>query len=86
VDTTRGEMVEAELSRLIEKRASADLAEDPDTKEELWKASVRAYNATKEGEHRAAWCEYHQGLATPATLPAGVVLHVSRPPRLCNGR
>jgi hypothetical protein len=43
------EAVDAELDRLISRRASADLAEDPDTKEERWKASVRAYNA----RHRA---------------------------------
>ena len=36
-----GEMVEAELDRLIEKRASRET--DPDEQEELWKASVRAY-------------------------------------------
>jgi hypothetical protein len=36
--------VDLELDRLISKRASADLAEDPDEREEVWKASVRASN------------------------------------------
>ncbi len=39
--------VNQELDRLISRRASADLAEDPDTKEELWKASVRVHNARR---------------------------------------
>ncbi len=28
-----------------------------------WKASVRAYNASREAERRAAWASYHQGQA-----------------------
>ena len=57
------EAIDLELERLISRRASADLAEDPDTKEELWKASVRAYTGRKSEEMRAAWCEHHQGQA-----------------------
>ena len=57
------EVVDQELDRLISKRASADIAEDPDEREELWKTSVRAYNARREEEHRLAWCEYHQDQA-----------------------
>jgi len=53
-------MVEAELNRLIEKRAAL---EDPEAKEELWVRSVERYNARKQEEMRAAWCEYHQGQA-----------------------
>jgi hypothetical protein len=44
MDVARSELVEADLGRLISKRASSDLAEDPDMREERWKASVRAYN------------------------------------------
>ena len=36
---------------------------DPDEREELWKASVRRYNARRREEMRAAWCEYHRGQA-----------------------
>jgi hypothetical protein len=61
VDIARGELLEAELDRLIEKRSRRE--PDPDEREELWKASVRAYNARIEAENRAAWCEYHQGQA-----------------------
>jgi len=52
--------VDAELDRLISKRASQDRRPDPDEREELWKASVRAYTARRREEMRAAWCEYHQ--------------------------
>ncbi len=56
----RADTVDLELDRLISRRASADLAEDPDTKEEIWKASVRAHNNRRREEMRAAWCEHHQ--------------------------
>ena len=63
MEVARVDSVDAELDRLISRRASADLAEDPDTKEEIWKASVRAHNRRIQEENRAAWCEYHQGQA-----------------------
>jgi hypothetical protein len=59
MDTTVG----AELDRLISKRASQDRRPDPDEREELWKESVRRYNARRSEEMRAAWHEYHQGQA-----------------------
>ena len=59
--TTPGEAVEAELSRLIERRSSRET--DPDERDELWKASVAAYNARRREENRLAWCEYHRGQA-----------------------
>jgi hypothetical protein len=34
-----------------------------DEREELWKASVRAYTARRREQMRAAWCEHHQGQA-----------------------
>jgi type II secretory ATPase GspE/PulE/Tfp pilus assembly ATPase PilB-like protein len=52
--------VDAELDRLISKRASQDRREDPDEQEELWKKSVRAYTARRREQMRAAWCEHHQ--------------------------
>jgi len=53
------EAVDAELDRLISRRASQDRP-DPAEQEELWKASVRRHNARRSEEMRAAWCEYHQ--------------------------
>jgi hypothetical protein len=52
--------VDAELDRLISRRASQDRRPDPDEQEELWKASVRTYTARRDEEMRAAWCEHHQ--------------------------
>jgi hypothetical protein len=59
MEVARGE---AELSRLIERR-SRNGKVDPDEREELWKASVAAYNARKREENRLAWREYHRGQA-----------------------
>ena len=49
----RSEVVEAELSRVIEKRSTREV--DPDERAELWKASVAAYNARRREENRMAW-------------------------------
>lgn len=53
MDVMRGEIVEAELDRLIERRSVKE--PDPDEREELWQKSVRAYNARRRDEMRAAW-------------------------------
>jgi type II secretory ATPase GspE/PulE/Tfp pilus assembly ATPase PilB-like protein len=55
--------VDAELDRLISKRASQDRRPDPDEREALWQASVRRCNSRRREEMRAAWCEHHQGQA-----------------------
>jgi hypothetical protein len=62
MDVTRGEMVEAELNRFIEKRSARKI--DPDEQEELWKESVRRYNARRQEENRLAWCNYFGRIAT----------------------
>ena len=69
--------VDAELDRLISKRASQDRRPDEDEQEELWKASVRAYTARRREEMREAWQEYHQGQAARhrATLEALIAGH-----------
>jgi hypothetical protein len=58
--TARGEAVEAELNRLIQRRFRQ---KDPDEGSELWKASERRYNARKQEQLQNEWCEYHQGQA-----------------------
>jgi hypothetical protein len=64
VDVSRGESVEHELKRLIEKRHDQRTTEeDHRPSEELWKASVERYNCERERQLRAAWCEHHQGQA-----------------------
>jgi hypothetical protein len=63
VDIARADAVDAEFDRLISKRASQDRRPDPDEQEELWKASVRRYNAHRREENRLAWCDYSSRLA-----------------------
>jgi hypothetical protein len=62
VDITRGEMVEKQLDSLIERR-SRNGQLDPDEREELWKESVRRYNAHRREENRLAWQSYFSRLA-----------------------
>jgi hypothetical protein len=52
------EAVDEDLVRLIERRSRRGET-DAQERHELWKASVRAYNARRADEMRAAWCEYH---------------------------
>jgi hypothetical protein len=61
MDVVRRDRVEVELKRLMEKRSSPET--DPDERDELWKASVAAYNARRREENRLAWCKYHRGQA-----------------------
>jgi len=77
VDVAHADTVDAELDRLISKRASQDRRPDPDEQEEIWKASVRLYNGRRREELRAAWCEHHQGQAARlrATLEALIARH-----------
>jgi len=76
MDVAHGEMVEAELTAFIERRSrKGDV--DPDEQEEIWKASVRRYNARRREEIRAAWCSHHQLQAARlrATLEALIARH-----------
>jgi hypothetical protein len=83
VDIVRGEMVEKELDAMIQRGArKGDL--DPDEREELWKASVRAYTARRREEMRAAWTSYHEGQAERhrATLQALIEHHEEQAAKL----
>jgi hypothetical protein len=51
-----------ELERMVERRSRNGEAY-PDEQEELWKASVRRYNARRREENRRAWCDYFARLA-----------------------
>jgi hypothetical protein len=61
MEVARRDTAEVELNRLMQKRSSRET--DPDERDELWKASVAAYNARKREENRLAWREYHRGQA-----------------------
>jgi hypothetical protein len=60
VEIACGEMVERELDTMIKRRSRH---KDPDEEHELWKESVRRYNARRREENRLAWCEYFSHLA-----------------------
>ena len=78
MDISRGESVEHELNRLIEKRHDQRASEESHRpSEELWQESVERYNSERERELRAAWCSYHQDQATRhrRTLEALIARH-----------
>jgi MoaA/NifB/PqqE/SkfB family radical SAM enzyme len=62
VDVTRTEAADAELVRMIERRSRKGEV-DPDERVELWRESVRRYNARRREVNRLAWCEYFSRLA-----------------------
>jgi hypothetical protein len=80
MDVARADTVDAELDRLISKRASQDRRPDPDEREELWKASVRRSNATRQEEKRQAWAAFHEGQAASLrhTLEALIAHHAQQ--------
>ena len=60
MDIGRSEQVERELDAMIERRSRQ---KDPDEEHELWRESVRRYNARRREENRLAWCDYFSRLA-----------------------
>jgi hypothetical protein len=80
--------VDAELDRLISRRASQDRSPDPDEQEERWKASVRAYNARNQEAMRLAWCEYHRDQAERLrrTVEPLIAFHETRAQALLRSR
>ena len=76
MDAAHTEAADAELVRMIERRSRKG-EEDPDEREELWKASVRAYTARSREEMRSAWASYHarQAARHRATLQALIEHH-----------
>jgi hypothetical protein len=83
VDIVRSEAVEAELDRLIERRARKGEV-DPDEQEELWKASVRAYEEKRRQMARLEWRAFHCGQAERhrATLQALIEHHEEQAAKL----
>ena len=62
MDVARGELVEKELDRMIERRARKGEV-DLDESEELWKASVRAYEEKRRQLARYEWHLHHTAQA-----------------------
>jgi hypothetical protein len=75
VDVARADSIDAEISRLIERRSSK--GPDPDELEPSYAESVRRYNALLASRRRAEWCEYHKGQAARlrSVLEAAVARH-----------
>jgi hypothetical protein len=84
VDVARTEAADAELTRMIERRSRKGEV-DPDGREALWKASVRAYTARRREEMRAAWASYHEGQAERhrRTLQGPIAHHETQAAKLC---
>ena len=85
MDIASGELVERELDTMIERRSRQ---KDPDEESELWKESVRRYNARRREEMRAAWCEHHHGQAARlrAVLEALIARHEDEAAKLMDVR
>jgi|SRR5688572_20212977 hypothetical protein len=85
VDVSRGESVEHELNRLIEKRHDQRTAEERHRlSEELWQESVERYNAERDWQLRTEWAEYHHGQAERhrAVLESLIARHEGEAARL----
>jgi hypothetical protein len=52
VDIARGDLVEKELDQMIERRSRQ---KDPDEESELWRESMRAYEAERRQMARLEW-------------------------------
>jgi len=62
MDVAQAARAEKELEAMIVRRSrKGDV--DPDEQEELWKESVRRYNARQREENRREWCGYFERLA-----------------------
>ncbi len=72
--------VDAELDRLISRRASQDCRPDPDELEPGYVESVRRFNARRREENRQAWAAFHEGQAERhrAILEAMISYHERR--------
>ena len=83
MDVARGETVEADLDRLIERRSRKGEV-DPDEQEELWKESVRAYEEKRRQMARLEWHAFHCGQAERhrATLRALIEHHEEQAAKL----
>jgi len=58
MDLAHGEMVEKQLDAMIQRRVrKGDV--DPDEREELWKASIRAYEEKRRQMARLEWHQHH---------------------------
>ncbi len=88
MDVARADTVDAELDRLISRRASQDRRPDPDELEPGYLESVRRFNARQRAENRAAWSEYHRDQAERLrrNLQDLIAHHETQAARLCESK
>jgi hypothetical protein len=81
VDTARGEMVEGELDRLIERRSRQ---KDLDQESELWRESAKRYEKKRRQVARLEWRAFRCGQAERhrATLRALIERHEQQAAKL----
>jgi hypothetical protein len=84
VNVARGEAVDAELERLISRRASQDRRPDPDENEEGYMESVRRFNEKRRQMARLEWRAFHCGQAERhrRTLEQLITYHETQADRL----
>jgi hypothetical protein len=59
-DISKGEVVDADLDRLIERRSRMRVLEEGErAEEEAWVESTKKTNAAREAELREQWSSYH---------------------------
>ena len=63
MDVARADTVDAELDRLISKRASQDRRPDPDEEHDRWQGSVERYHQRRREEHRWEWIRHFDRMA-----------------------
>jgi hypothetical protein len=63
MDVARADTVDAELDRLISKRASQDRRPDPDEEHDRWQGSVERYHQRRREEHRWEWVRHFDRMA-----------------------
>ncbi len=85
MDVMRADTVDADLDRLISRRASQDRTPDPTVLEASYVESVRLFNARVRAENRVAWSEYHRDQAQRhrAVLADLIAHHETQAARLC---
>ena len=75
MDISRGEAVEHELNRLIEKRHDQRIANEEQRRiEDEWAQSTARYDAERRRELREAWASFHEDQAARHHAALGALI------------
>ncbi len=88
MDVMRADTVDADLDRLISRRASQDTTPDPTVLEPSYLESVRRFNARRTAVNREAWVNYHRDQAQRLrrNLEDLITHHETQAARLCESK